>query len=123
MSHTRLDHSPLCAGRVRFSAQQPFGFVQLRGALRHLFAGGDEAARVIDRFRDHMVRIVGFRMDSRLANRVDPSDVDQETFVVAWKRIDEFLKQSVSLVVWLKFLVLQKLGEIIALTSAFGRVT
>ena len=62
-------------------------------------------------------------MDSRLANRVDPSDVDQETFVVAWKRIDEFLKQSVSLVVWLKFLVLQKLGEIIALTSAFGRVT
>ena len=81
---------------------------------RHLLAGGDadEVARVIDRFRDQMVRIVGFRLDSRLANRVDPGDVVQEAFVVAWKRIDEFLEQSVSLVVWLRFLVLQKLAEI-----------
>ena len=83
-------------------------------SLRRLLAeaDADDGARLIEVYREQMIRIVGFRMDGRLANRVDPGDVVQEAFVVAWKRIDEFLDQSVSLVVWLRFLVLQKLAEI-----------
>jgi len=58
-------------------------------------------------------RIVNFRLDYRLGGRVSESDVIQETYVRAAKRIDSFLdKDDMPFFVWLRLEVSQKLNEI-----------
>lgn len=58
-------------------------------------------------------RIVNFRLDYRLSGRVSESDVIQETYVRAAKRIDSFLeKDDMPFFVWLRLEVSQKLHEI-----------
>ena len=58
-------------------------------------------------------RIVNFRLDYRLGGRVSESDVIQETYVRAAKRIDSFLqKDDMPFFVWLRLEVSQKLHEI-----------
>ena len=58
-------------------------------------------------------RIVNFRLDYRLGGRVSESDVIQETYVRAAKRIDSFLKKDdMPFFVWLRLEVSQKLAEI-----------
>lgn len=58
-------------------------------------------------------RIVNFRLDYRLNGRVSESDVIQETYVRAAKRIDSFLeKDDMPFFVWLRLEVNQKLHEI-----------
>lgn len=53
------------------------------------------------------------RMDQRLAQRVDASDVLQEGFVDAAKRLNEFIeKPSMPLFIWIRFLVAQKLAAV-----------
>ena len=57
-------------------------------------AGGGNADAVDQLFERHRRRLRGMvevRMDPRLGRRVDPSDVVQETLVVAHKRLDDFL--------------------------------
>ncbi|MCA9174235.1 MAG: sigma-70 family RNA polymerase sigma factor [Planctomycetales bacterium] len=48
---------------------------------------------VFDHYRAALGRVVASRLDPRLAGRVDPSDVVQETLLEAHRRIDEYLKQ------------------------------
>ena len=58
-------------------------------------------------------RVVNFRLDYRLGGRVSESDVIQETYVRAAKRIDSFLeKDDMPFFVWLRLEVSQKLAEI-----------
>jgi RNA polymerase sigma-70 factor (subfamily 1) len=58
-------------------------------------------------------RIVNFRLDYRLSGRVSESDVIQETYVRAAKRIDSFLeKDDMPFFVWLRLEISQKLHEI-----------
>ncbi len=49
------------------------------------FAGGDASAEsvLLSRHRTRLKRLVMVRMDRRLASRVDPSDVVQETMIQA----------------------------------------
>lgn len=56
---------------------------------------GDESARrhLLERYRDYLKRMVAARLDRRLAARVDPSDVVQETLAEAAKRLDDFLRE------------------------------
>ena len=62
---------------------------------------------------NRLKRIVNFRLDYRLSGRVSESDVIQETFVRAAKRIDSFLdKEDMPFFVWLRLEVNQKLHEI-----------
>ena len=72
---------------------------------------GVSSSSDLESLRPRMLRIVKFRMDARLASRVDAGDVVQEAFIEAWRRIDEFDSQRGTLVVWLRFLVVQKLVE------------
>jgi RNA polymerase sigma-70 factor, ECF subfamily len=55
---------------------------------------GDEAARrqLLERYRGYLKRMVAVRLDRRLAARVDPSDVVQETLVEAARRLDDYLR-------------------------------
>jgi RNA polymerase sigma-70 factor (ECF subfamily) len=57
-------------------------------------AGGDAAARdrLLDRHRGRLRRLVAVRLDPRLAARVDPSDVVQETLADAAARLDGYLR-------------------------------
>jgi RNA polymerase sigma-70 factor (ECF subfamily) len=63
--------------------------------------------------QSRLKRIVNFRLDYRLSGRVSESDVIQETYVRAAKRIDSFLdKEDMPFFVWLRLEVNQKLHEI-----------
>jgi RNA polymerase sigma-70 factor (ECF subfamily) len=57
--------------------------------------------------------MVALRMDRRLRARIDPSDVLQETFMEASRRVDDFVQHpDAPLFIWLRFLVGQKLQEL-----------
>ena len=57
-------------------------------------ARGDRAAtqRLLAKYRPRVRHMVVVRLDSRLAARVDPSDVVQEAFVEVTKRLPEYLR-------------------------------
>ena len=63
--------------------------------------------------RDRLRRMVHLRMDRRVAGRVDPSDVLQETYLDASRQLDQYLAgPPMSLFLWLRFLTGQRLMAI-----------
>ena len=75
--------------------------------------GDKEAvAELLERYRPRLRRMVALRLDPRLQNRVDASDVIQEGFIDAFRRLDEFASDpSVPFYIWLRFLVGQRVQE------------
>jgi len=66
--------------------------------------------QLLDEHRDYLRKVVRFRMDPRLARRVDVSDVVQETQMEALRRLDDFLKDpAVPVKLWLRKLACQQL--------------
>lgn len=63
-------------------------------ALLAQAAQGDRMAkdRLLERHRERLRRMIAVRMDHRLGKRVDPSDVVQETLVLADRRLAKYLK-------------------------------
>jgi len=60
--------------------------------------------------RDRLWRMLYVRLDSRLASRVAPDDVLQETFLDVARRIGEYLAgPAVPFYVWLRFLTVQRM--------------
>ncbi len=76
--------------------------------------GTEALARFFETAQPRLKRIVNFRLDYRLSGRVSESDVIQDTYVRAAKRIDSFLEKQESLpfFVWLRLEISQKLHEI-----------
>ena len=77
-------------------------------------AAGDRAAIVelLERYRGRLRRMVAMRLDPRLRGRVDASDVIQEGYLDALRRLDEFVRDpSVPFYIWLRFLVGQRVHE------------
>lgn len=62
--------------------------------LLHQAAEGDQAARgrLLERHRQRLERMIALRMDRRLAARVDPADVLQETMAEAVQRLPRYLR-------------------------------
>jgi DNA-directed RNA polymerase specialized sigma24 family protein len=80
--------------------------------LISLAASGDARAmgELFDRFRDRLRTLVRLRMDRKLQGRVDPSDILQETFMEASRRIGKFAQErSMPVFLWLRFLAAQRL--------------
>jgi RNA polymerase sigma-70 factor (ECF subfamily) len=76
-------------------------------------AAGDVVARgaLLVRHRDRLRRMVAVRLDSRLAARVDPSDVVQETLAEADRRLNDYLRdQPLPFYPWLRQLAGERLG-------------
>lgn len=74
--------------------------------------GGDEAglAAVFSLYRERLKRIVHFRLDHRLTSRVSDSDVLQETYIAAAKRLEHFGKRDdLPAFVWLRLILGQQL--------------
>jgi RNA polymerase sigma-70 factor (ECF subfamily) len=75
---------------------------------------GDASARqeLLTRHRRRLRQMVAFRMDRRLAARVDPSDVVQEALVEAAGRLSDYLRRRpVPFYPWLRQLTWEKLIE------------
>ena len=78
-------------------------------------AGGDQAAwgALLTEHQNRLVRMVAFRMDSRLRGRVDAADVVQDAFVEAWAhREDYFRAPTAPPFLWLRGVVHNKLLEV-----------
>jgi len=76
-------------------------------------SGEEKLASFFLEHRDRLFRMVSLRMDHRLRSRVDASDVLQEGFIDAAKRIQEYINApSMPLFVWLRFLIGQRLAAV-----------
>jgi RNA polymerase sigma-70 factor (ECF subfamily) len=82
--------------------------------LQRLQTRGEPAlAEIFSASLQRLERIVRFRIDPRIRGRVDAADVLQETWVVASRRLPEFLSNpAVSVFIWLRQLALQTLIDI-----------
>ncbi len=83
--------------------------------LVHRMRGGNEEAlaAVFSHYRDRLRRIVQFRLDYRLAGRVSDSDVLQETYIAAAKKLKHFSRQQeMPAFLWLRLLVGQQLIDL-----------
>jgi RNA polymerase sigma-70 factor (ECF subfamily) len=82
--------------------------------LQSLQRDGQRAlAAYFQQVRDRLARIVAFRLDRRLGGRVSESDVLQEAYVRAAKRLDHYLAQAdLPLFVWLRMEIQQQLIDV-----------
>ena len=84
-------------------------------ALHQRLIAGDEGALgdLFDIHRERLWRTVQFRLDRRLAARVDPDDILQEAFVNAAARVQHYLEDPTrSLFVWFRLIVGQTLVDV-----------
>ena len=57
--------------------------------------------------------LISFRMDRRIAARIDADDVLQEAFVAATKRLEHYLRdEGYTLFIWLRMIVAQTLVDV-----------
>ena len=82
--------------------------------IERLRASGDaELAAVLEEHADRLDRIIDLRLDPRLAGRVDPADVVQETFLEARKKLPRYLAEAtVPVFVWLRGVALDTLVHV-----------
>lgn len=78
-------------------------------------AGGETVAisRLLDRHRRRLRRMVVVRMDPRLAVRVDPSDVVQETLIEALRRLPAYVTdRPIPFYPWLRQIAWNRLVDL-----------
>jgi RNA polymerase sigma-70 factor (ECF subfamily) len=82
--------------------------------LARLKDGDQQAlAELYSRHRDTLRRMVTFRLDHRLSGRVSPSDVLQEAFLDAVKRLAHYFeKPDLPFLGWLRLVVGQRLVDV-----------
>lgn len=82
--------------------------------LQRAHAGDGEAVEeLFTRHRLRLRRMVQLRISPILRGRVDASDVIQESFVEAWRRLEDYLKSpTMPFFLWLRFLTRQQLFAI-----------
>jgi RNA polymerase sigma-70 factor, ECF subfamily len=92
-------------------ADRPGGPEELLGRLRE----GDQQAlaELYSRQQEGLRRMVALRLDHRLNGRVSPSDVLQEAYIDALKRVGHYLaKPDMPFPGWLRLVVGQRLVEV-----------
>ena len=78
-------------------------------------AAGDLASlgALLEQYRSRLRRMVRLRLDPRLQGRVDTSDVIQEAFLDAARRLPDYVREpKAPFFLWLRFLTGQKLLEL-----------
>jgi RNA polymerase sigma-70 factor (ECF subfamily) len=83
-------------------------------ALLTAASQGDGPARgqLLERHRPRLRRMVAVRLDRRLAARLDPSDVVQETLAEAARRLDDYLRDPpLPFYPWLRQLAGERLAD------------
>ena len=87
---------------------------QILEHVRRAAAGDEEALRTLfAAHRDRLKRMVHLRLSRRLAGRVDDSDVLQEAFVEAARKLPEYAQEpKLPFFLWLRHLTALKLAEV-----------
>jgi RNA polymerase sigma-70 factor (ECF subfamily) len=82
--------------------------------LQSAASGDDEAAaELLQRHRQRLRSLVRIRLDSRLAGRVDPSDVVQDVLLTAHQRLEAYLRdRPISFYPWLRQITLNRLTDL-----------
>ena len=82
--------------------------------LRRVKQGDEQAlAELFSLYRDRLWRIINFRLDSRLAGRVDADDILQEAYLAAAQRISHYLDNSTqTFFIWLRLIANQTLIDV-----------
>ncbi len=78
-------------------------------------ASGDANAgnELLQRHRQRLRSLVRIRLDSKLAGRVDPSDVVQDVLLTAHQRLDDYLRdRPISFFPWLRQITLNRLTDL-----------
>ena len=90
------------------------GEADIADLLARVRAGDQPAlAELFARHRDKLRRMVQLRLDHRLTGRVSPSDVLQEAYIDALKRIDHYFeKPDQPFFGWLRLVVGQRLADV-----------
>jgi len=96
------------------NADTPGDVVDPSAAIRQLAASRNDPAaleKALAEHRGRLRRMVALRLDRRLQGRVDPSDVIQEAYLEAARRLPEYLREPTPMPVflWLRFLAAQSL--------------
>lgn len=82
--------------------------------VRQMRSGNEDAlAEVFSHYRERLRRIIRFRLDYRIAGRVSDSDVLQETFIAAAKRLPHFADHpDLPAFLWLRLVTGQQLIDL-----------
>lgn len=82
--------------------------------LVRLHEGGEQAlAQLLSYYRERLVKMIDFRLDTRLLGRLDVGDVLQEVYLMSARRLDDFLANpAVPPFVWLRTMALQVLADV-----------
>jgi RNA polymerase sigma-70 factor (ECF subfamily) len=82
--------------------------------LRRVKAGDEQAlAALFDQYRERLKRMVRLRLDRRLSGRVDASDVLQESYLEAHKKLPDYAgNPSLPFFLWLRLVTGQKLVDV-----------
>ena len=78
-------------------------------------SAGDHRAveHIIGKYGSRLRRMIGARLDPRLARRVDPSDVVQETLIEAVRRLPRYLRdRPLPLYPWLRKVAAERLADL-----------
>src|SRR5438046_5571931 len=88
--------------------------VEIAGLVTRLQSGDQAAlAELFDCHREKLRRMVELRLDHRLAGRVSASDVLQEAYIDALKRVEHyFTKPDQPFFGWLRLVVGQRLADV-----------
>jgi len=84
----------------------------LLGELRQ---GREDAyVELFDLYSDQLIKIIRFRLDRRLATRVDPEDVLQEVFLAGQKRIQNLVASPTdSFLIWIRLILRQTIVDLV----------
>ena len=82
--------------------------------LEQELRAGDDAvmARLLERYRERLLRMVHFRLDPRLAGRIDAEDVLQESYLEAGKRLQAFRDDDKPFLVWIRLMTQQTMIDL-----------
>lgn len=87
---------------------------EVRPLLDRLQAGDQQAlGDLFSLYRDRLGRMIAFRLDARLRGRVATSDVLQEAYIDALKRLPHYQADpGMPFLIWLRWVTMQRLVEV-----------
>jgi RNA polymerase sigma-70 factor (ECF subfamily) len=87
---------------------------EVRPLLDRLQAGDQLAlGELFSKYRDRLGRMIQFRLDGRLKGRVATSDVLQEAYIDALKRLPHYQADpEMPFLIWLRWVTMQRLVEV-----------
>ncbi len=70
----------------------------------------DAVDQLLSRYRARLKRLVSLRIDPRVSKRIDPSDIVQETLILAARRLNDYIRdRPLPLYPWIRQLAIEQI--------------